>query len=72
VRLPRAGRGEREAPRALSAAQYERLVREAKVPIAEDPLAGACDLAIVLVVGDVALRCEELAGLDRRDFLPAR
>jgi hypothetical protein len=33
------------------------------VLIAEDPLAGACDLAIVLVLGDVALRCEELAAL---------
>ncbi len=72
VRLPRAERSAGEAPRALSGAQYERLVREAKARIADDPLAGARDLALVLVLGDAGLRCEELAGLERRDFLPAR
>lgn len=30
------------------------------------------DLAILLVLGDAGLRCEELAGLERRDFQPAR
>jgi integrase/recombinase XerD len=47
-------------------------VREAKARIADDPVAGARDLAIVFVLGDAGLRCEELARLERRDFLPAR
>ena len=72
VRLPRAERSEREPPKALSAGQYERLVREAKARIADDPLVGARDLAIVRVLGDAGLRCEELAQLQRHDFLPAR
>jgi integrase/recombinase XerC len=72
VRLPRAQRTTREAPKALTGAQYQRLIREAKARIADDPLAGARDLAIVRVLGDAGLRCEELAGLERRDFLPAR
>ena len=72
VRLPRARQATREAPRALSAGQYERLVREAKARIADDALVGRRDLAIVLVLGDAGLRCEELATLQRRDFLPAR
>jgi site-specific recombinase XerD len=72
VRLPRAECSERELPKALGLAQYERLIREAKARIADDPLAGARDLAIVLVLGDAGLRCEELAELERRDFLPAR
>jgi site-specific recombinase XerD len=72
VRLPKARRMTREAPKSLSAGQYERLVREAKAPIADDPLAATRDLAIVLVLGDAGLRCEELAALARRDFLPAR
>src|SRR3954447_21980072 len=72
IRLPRAQRAEREAPKALTAGQYERLLREAKARIADDPLAGARDLAIVRVLGDAGLRCEELARLQRRDFLPAR
>lgn len=75
VKLPRAERAEdteREPPKALSAAQYERLIREAKARIADDLLVGARDLAIVLVLGDAGLRCEELAHLERRDFLPAR
>jgi integrase/recombinase XerD len=72
VRLPRAGRATRETPKALSEGQYDRLVREAKARIPDDPLAGTRDLAIVLVLGDTGLRCEELAALERRDFLPAR
>ena len=72
VRLPKARRTTREAPKALSAGQYERLVREAKARVADDPLAGTRNLAIVLVLGDGGLRCEELATLERRDFLPAR
>ena len=72
VRLPAAERRGRDAPRALEREQYERLVREAKARIADDPLAGARDVALVLVLGDAGLRCEELAGLERRDFLRAR
>jgi integrase/recombinase XerC len=72
IRLPRAQRSEREPPKALSAVHYARLLREAKARIVDDPLVGARDVAIVLVLGDAGLRCEELAGLERRDFLPAR
>ncbi len=35
-------------------------------------LAGTRYLAIVLLLGDAGLRCEELAQLDRQDFLAAR
>ena len=73
VRLPRAKRAVRDDPlKALSGAQYRRLIQAAKARMAEEPLAGARDLAIVLVLGDGGLRCEELAWLDRRDFLPVR
>jgi integrase/recombinase XerC len=72
VRLPRAQRAEPEAPKALTGVQYERLLRAAKARIADDPVAGARDLAIVRVLGDAGLRCEELARLQRRDFMPAR
>lgn len=74
VRLPRANRTTRDVPKALSAEQYRRLIREAKARVADDELAlaGAGDLAIVLVLGDAGLRCEELAALERRDFVPAR
>ena len=65
VKLPRAEQAGREAPKALSSAQYDDLLRAAKAAIADDPLAGARDLAIVLVLGDAGLRCEELAGLQR-------
>jgi site-specific recombinase XerD len=71
VRLPKARRTTREVPKALSAGQYHRLIREAKARTADDPLAGSRDLAIVLVLGEAGLRCEELAALERRDFLPA-
>lgn len=72
VGLPRARRAVRDDPRALATGQYERLIREAQARLTVDAVAGARDLAIVLVLGDAGLRCEELAGLDRRDFLPAR
>lgn len=70
VRLPRARRAVRDDPRALSGGQYERLLREAQARVAVDAVTGARDLAIVLVLGDAGLRCEELAALERRDFLP--
>jgi site-specific recombinase XerC len=72
VKLPRAQQAGREAPKALSAGQYDDLLRAAKAAIADDPLAGARDLAIVLVLGDGGLRCDELAGLQRLDFVAAR
>ena len=72
VKLPRAQQASREAPKALSSGQYDDLLRAAKAAIADDPLAGARDLAIVLVLGDAGLRCEELAGLQRMDFVAAR
>jgi hypothetical protein len=62
--LPRAGRNQPAAPKALSAAQYERLIREAKARIADDPL----DVAVHArgkTVNDVAveLGCEPLIPL---------
>jgi site-specific recombinase XerD len=72
VKLPRAQQAAREAPKALSAGQYDDLLRAAKAAIADDALAGARDLAIVLVLGEAGLRCEELAGLRRDDFIAAR
>jgi site-specific recombinase XerD len=72
VKLPRAQQAGREAPKALSSAQYGDLLRAAKAAIAGDALAGARDLAIVLVLGDAGLRCEELAGLRRVDFVATR
>jgi site-specific recombinase XerD len=72
IKLPRAQVAAREAPKALSAEQYEQLIRIAQAAIVDEPLAGARDLAIVVVLGDAGLRCEELAGVERRDFEPAR
>jgi integrase/recombinase XerD len=72
VRLPGRRGGEREAPKALSDDHYRRTVAEAKAAVVDDALRGQRDLAIVLVLGDAGLRCEELCRLERRDFLPAR
>lgn len=72
IRLPRARQAPRAAPKALSRSDYEALLRAAQAAIVSDPLAGARDLAIVLVLGDAGLRCEELAGLRRYDFRAAR
>ena len=73
VKLPRAEQGRAASARRISARQhYDDLIRAAKAAIADDPLAGARDLAIVLVLGDAGLRCEELAGLERRDVQAAR
>jgi len=73
VRLPRARAAEqREIPKHLSAEQYEGLIGQALAAIAKDLLAGARDVAIVLVLGDAGLRCAELQLLERRDFLAVR
>ncbi|MCA1679882.1 MAG: tyrosine-type recombinase/integrase [Actinobacteria bacterium] len=72
IKLPRAQTAEREVPKALSAEQYEQLVRVAQAAVVDESLAGSRDLAIVVVLGDPGLRCEELAGVERRDFQPAR
>jgi hypothetical protein len=56
----------------LSEQQYDDLVRAAKAVIAGDALAGARDLAIVLVLGDAGLRREELGGLTRAPRLRSR
>lgn len=72
VRLPRARTAGREAPKALDDAQYDRLIAVVTAQRARDRLIGARDLAIVRTLGDAGLRCEELAALERRDFLPAR
>jgi site-specific recombinase XerD len=72
VKLPRAEQAAREMPKALTGAQYDALLQAARAAIADEPLAGARDLAMLLVLGDAGLRCEELAGLDRSDFKAAR
>ena len=72
VRLPKARAQGREAPKALSDELYERLVAVVAARLDRDRLMGARDLAIVRVLGDAGLRCEELTALERRDFLPAR
>jgi len=72
VRLPRAQRADRETPKALDEAQYERLLREAKARIADDTLRGVRGHAIVLVLGDGGLSREELSHLEVRDFKAAR
>ena len=67
------------APRSRSASvltrcreQYCRLVAQAEATVARDPLLGWHDVAIVRVVAEAGLRCEELIRLERRDLLPAR
>ena len=72
VRLPKARAQGREAPKALSDELYERLVAVVAAQLDRDRLMGSRDLAIVRALGDAGLRCEELAALERRDFLPAR
>ena len=72
VRLPKARAEGREAPKALSDELYERLVAVVAAQLERDRLMGSRDLAIVRVLGDAGLRCEELAALERGDFLPAR
>jgi len=72
VRLPKAQTTGDEPPKALDDAQYARLIAVVTAQGARDRLIGARDLAIVRTLGDAGLRCEELAALERRDFLPAR
>jgi len=72
VRLPHAKRAARERPTALTEHLYGRLLAAAEAQKTRDQVQGARDVAIVRVLGDAGLRCEELAHLDRRDFLPAR
>lgn len=72
VRLPKAQTAGDEAPKALDDAQYQRLIDVVTAQSARDRLIGARDLAMVRTLGDAGLRCEELAALERRDFLPAR
>jgi len=71
-RLPAAVGGERERPRRLDDAAYGRLVSTVEATVARDPLQGWRDVAIVRVLGDAGLRCEELCELERGDFLPKR
>jgi len=66
VQLPRAEVEERERPHALSDEQYCRLVAQAEATVARDPLLGWHDVAIVRVVAEAGLRCEELIRLERR------
>jgi len=48
------------------------LICAAEASVARDPVQGWRDVAIVRVLADAGLRCEELLGLERRDFLPKR
>ena len=59
VRLPKARAQGREAPKALSDELYERLVAVVAAQLDRDRLMGSRDLAIVRVLGDAGLRCEE-------------
>lgn len=71
-KLPRQPRGERERPKCLDDVAYRRLLTEAEAAITHHQLQGWRDLAIVRVLGDAGLRCEELVSLQRRDFKAKR
>ena len=71
-RLPPGPSGERDRPQALDELAWRRLVTAAEAQIAHDPLQGWRDLAIIRTLGDAGLRCEELTGLERRDFVAKR
>jgi site-specific recombinase XerC len=71
-RLPAGVTGERERPKCLDEQALARLICAAEATVARDPLQGRRDVAIVRVLADAGLRCEELAALERRDFLPKR
>ncbi len=71
-RLPPGPTGERDRPKALDELAWRRLVAVAEAQIAHHPLQGWRDLAIVRTLGDAGLRCEELTGLERRDFVAKR
>jgi site-specific recombinase XerD len=66
VKLPRARVADPERPKALGRDEYERLIRIARA--SDDALLARRDEAILLVLGDAGLRCEETATLDRGDF----
>ena len=71
-RLPPGPTGERERPQALDELAWRRLLTAAEAQIAHHPLQGWRDLAIIRTLGDAGLRCEELTGLERRDFVAKR
>jgi len=71
-RLPAAPSGERERPKCLDDQALARLICATEATVARNPLQGWRDVAIVRVLADAGLRCEELLGLERRDFLPKR
>ena len=71
-RLPPGPSGERERPQALDELAWRRLLTAAEAQIAHHPLQGWRDLAIIRTLGDAGLRCEELTGLERRDFVAKR
>ncbi len=71
-RLPAAVSGERERPKCRDEQALGRLICAAEATVARDPLQGRRDVAIVRVLADAGLRCQELLALERRDFLPRR
>ncbi len=71
-KLPGAPSGERERPKCLDDRALRALICAAEASVARDPVQGWRDVAIVRVLADAGLRCEELLGLERRDFLPKR
>ncbi len=71
-KLPGAPSGERERPKCLDDRALGALICAAEASVARDPVQGWRDVAIVRVLADAGLRCEELLGLERRDFLPKR
>lgn len=71
-RLPPGPSGERARPKALDELAWRRLVAVAEAQIAHHSLQGWRDLAMIRVLGDAGLRCEELVDLERRDFVAKR
>jgi site-specific recombinase XerD len=57
---------------ALGVVEYERLLAHAEREVADDPLLGRRDVAIVRTLGECGLRAEELFQLERRDYRPTR
>jgi site-specific recombinase XerD len=74
VKLPKGESDEDDdgPPKALSPRHVQRMLAAAKARVADDELKGRRDVAILVTLLDAGLRAEELAFLDRRDFLPAR
>jgi plasmid stabilization system protein ParE len=72
IKLPRAQQAEREQPKSLSAEQYDQLLRAARAAIVDEPLAGARDLVILLVLGDAGCAARSSPDWSAATFSPRR